>query len=273
MYKSILLHVDASAHSAVRLPLTQALAMRHEAHLTALFGATPTFGEVSFGFSDGTMTRAAAGDRGDWRAQAKARLEEAMLDGPDVGWSELPLEYMARAFVREAMYADLVVLGQPANGMDQPGEAPAGFVESVLMDGGRPALLIPRDRAVPTAGSRVLVAWNASPNAARAVSGALPLLRYATEVEVVTWSDDPPIGRYSNVDIVEFLRRHGVRAHAQQRASTIHVGEAIIARAQEREDDLVVMGCSGRSGARERALGGATRSLLAKMPVPVLMAY
>jgi nucleotide-binding universal stress UspA family protein len=134
--------------------------------------------------------------------------------------------------------------------------------------------MVPYAGRFPDAGQRVLVAWNASREAARAVTDALPLLSRAERVEVVAFDSTGDHGEVPGADIALFLSRHGVKASAaRQSAPGVDVGSQILSRAADVDADLIVMGAYGHSRLRELALGGATRSMLDAMTVPVLMAH
>src|SRR5690606_4452572 len=154
-----------------------------------------------------------------------------------------------------------------------PGWFPADFV----MRCGRPVLLVPYAGRFEAVGRRVLVAWDAGREAARAVRDALPLLKRAEHVEVVSFNPDRPGARHGPIpgaDLAAYLARHDVKVHvSQQHGDDIEVGEQILSRAADLHSDLIVMGAYGHSRLRELALGGATRTLLASMTVPVLMSH
>jgi nucleotide-binding universal stress UspA family protein len=117
------------------------------------------------------------------------------------------------------------------------------------------------------------VAWNGSPAATRALHAALPLLARADQVDVASWGGPPPTSPYSRIDIGEWLRRHGIAGRLHQRPATARIGDALGALVGELQSDLVVMGCYGHARLRERVFGGVTRSLLATLPVPLLMSH
>ena len=275
--RSILLHADATAGSAVRLELARELAARHGASVTALFGATVDTDRLSSAYSAG----AALGSRSsEWDTlahdTARARLRQQCLgEGAEVAWFDVVGDSIAHGFVAEAAYADLLVIGQQSP--DEPaGGAPEGFVESVILDSGKPTLVVPREPREPRTGSfgqRALVAWNGSAQVARAVTGALPLLRHAGQVHVAVWSRHPVAAPFSGIDIGVFLQGHGIEAVLHQCAPSSRVGQELAALLQSLHADLVVMGCYGHSRTAERVLGGATRSMLATLPVPILMAH
>ncbi len=122
-------------------------------------------------------------------------------------------------------------------------------------------------------GRRVLVAWNGSREATRALHDALPVLDRAERVIVL--SVDPGDHRHlPGADIATLLARHGVRAEANETSSDdIEVGDAVLPRAADLGADLLVMGAYGRSHVREWAMGGVTRNLLKHMTLPVLMSH
>jgi nucleotide-binding universal stress UspA family protein len=174
-----------------------------------------------------------------------------------------------------ARYADLVIAGQPepdgGSGVD------ATFAEDLVMGAGRPVLFVPYAGRFPEVGRRVLIAWNAGREAARAVTDALPLLTRAGTVQVVAFDPlkgDADHGDLPGADIALVLARHGVKVSvAQQHSDEVDVGNQILSRAADMQSDLIVMGAYGHSRLREMVLGGVTRTLLDTMTVPVLMSH
>jgi nucleotide-binding universal stress UspA family protein len=147
------------------------------------------------------------------------------------------------------------------------------FNESVLLSCGKPALVIPSIYKAEPIGRTVLVAWKPTRESARALSAALPFLQRAQQVHLALWSE-PEGDETPGPDVEASLRRHGVTAIVHRDvARNRDVGELLLSRAADLGADLLVMGCYGRSRAREWALGGASRSVLQTMTVPVLMAH
>ena len=274
-WRSILLHVDAAPGSVARMQIALELAERHDARIAALFAGADPEPDASFAYSGAAaLDDLAATRRLEWRDAARTRLRRAAGDdGSRIAWADLAGDAMVPGFVAEAAYADLLVLGPPSTAGAARGGAPAGFVESVVLQSGRPALIVPPDAAPTGLGRRILVAWNGSPQAARAVAGALPLLGHAEAVHVVSWSHRPPCAPCSGLSIEEMLGRHGVAAEAHRRGPSPHVGDELLALMRRLGADLVVMGAYGRSRAREWMLGGATRSMLHAQQVPLLLAH
>jgi nucleotide-binding universal stress UspA family protein len=170
-------------------------------------------------------------------------------------------------------YADVLVIGQP-NETDASGVEP-DFAERLLLAAGRPALVIPYAGDFPTVGTRVLVAWNASREATRALTDAIPILREAKQVDVIAFNPkDAPHGEVPGADIGLYLARHGIKVNvSQQTAEDVDVGNQLLSRAADLDSDLVVMGAYGHSRMKELILGGATRTVLNSMTVPVLMSH
>jgi nucleotide-binding universal stress UspA family protein len=176
---------------------------------------------------------------------------------------------------RQAHYCDLVVLGQ----YDPEGSSSlvyADVPEYVVMHSGCPVLLVPYSGSFHALCDRVLVAWNGSMEAISAVRGALPLLQRAKIVEVAIFnpsSRPEAYGAEPGADIALYLARHGVKVDVIQERTDGNVGEALLSLAVNLNSTLMVMGCYGTSRFREILLGGATRTMLQSMTVPVLMSH
>jgi nucleotide-binding universal stress UspA family protein len=175
-----------------------------------------------------------------------------------------------------ARYADLAIVGQ----LD-PDRVEGNLLwprpEQVTLASGRPVLVVPYAGRFDTVGKRVLIGWNASREAARAVNDAMPLLAAAELVTVLTI--DPregpsEHGELPGADISLHLARHGVKAQIERTVSTgLGIGEVLLSRAADLGADLLVTGAYGHSRARELLLGGATRTLLQSMTLPVLISH
>lgn len=169
---------------------------------------------------------------------------------------------------QQARFADLVVLGQSGRVTDQPHTE---TLEETLLTSGRPVLLAPA-RALALLGKVVAIAWNGSPQAARAVAAALPFLAQAREVHVLR-AGKPE--EEAAPDLEEYLAWHGIAAapRAVQPVAGVGVGELVLADAREAGADLLVMGGYGRAPWREMIFGGATRHIVGTSRLPVLLAH
>lgn len=150
-------------------------------------------------------------------------------------------------------------------------------IEAVLFESGRPVLIVPYIQKDGIKLNRVLVCWDGSRAAARAVADALPIITRAGTIEVLTITIDGEHARSadrSGVDIAEHLARHGLKVGATRLVrSGVDVPNMILSHATEGSIDLIVMGGYGHSRLRELVLGGATRGILTSMTVPVLISH
>jgi nucleotide-binding universal stress UspA family protein len=275
--RSLLVHLDASAACAVRLKVARQLAERYGASVTALFAVVPGSSGLPSSFSAAAIAEAVQTIDIDGRHHARAALEKATsMGGPPVTWVESAAEAPLRALASQGLFADLLVLGKRDPSGPHAEQLPADFAESVVIESGKPALVVPDDAHTDDIGRTIVIAWKPSRESARAVTAALPLLRHARSVHALMWQDkqDAPTPAHHLGRLSAFLQAHGVAAqtHALGNAPA-HIGEAILAQTQALGADLLVMGCYGRSRARELLLGGASRSVLNAMPLPVLMAH
>jgi nucleotide-binding universal stress UspA family protein len=170
--------------------------------------------------------------------------------------------------IESARAADLVIASQPQSGM-------VSEHDPVLFEGGRPVLFIPWIDKEFKAFKRVLVAWDGSRGAARAVFDALPLLETATDIEIFTVEPrerEGQPGYLASAEIAASLARHGlnVTTHAASRES-LPISAVLENRCSDFGADLMIMGAYGTSRIMERIFGGVTHVLLESMTVPVLM--
>lgn len=150
------------------------------------------------------------------------------------------------------------------------------YAEAIIFGSGRPTLVVPEG---PSSGAvdlnRVLVAWDFSRPAARAVSDAIPILEKAREVCILTVTNEKAISsRRSSSELAKNLSRHGIDVIVEEVDSTGRaIGDVLAAQIESRRADLLVMGAYGHSRLREFILGGATRSIVTKPPIPVLFSH
>lgn len=192
----------------------------------------------------------------------EVRLVEALF-------SEPPRQAAAVAHA-----ADLVVLAGPSDGGAGPGVA-HDFAAGLLLESGRPVLVVPPGASAPAAGRGVLLAWRAGAEGARAMHDAMPLLRAASHVHVVTVDPLPGgEGDLALADVATHLARHGVRAEVVRLQSNGRaVSEVLVEHARAMPASLLVAGGYGHSRLREWVMGGVTRDLLLSSPLPVLFSH
>jgi nucleotide-binding universal stress UspA family protein len=275
--KSILVHLDSTPSCAGRLHVALQLAERHDAAVTVLYAVMPALLQNPTAFAVAASPEIApllAEYDTERRTKARALFDSIAGGHERVHWLQSHDE-PTRAFARAALCSDLLVLGQrPPRGGPGDADVPADFVESVLLWSGKPALVVPHIGLPKTPGRVALVAWKETREAARALSESLPLLQGAEQVHVAVWGeagDDPDAVA---PDVETYLRRHGVSPTLhRQHAAAPEVGGLLLSLASDLSADLLVMGCYGHGRAREWALGGATRTVLASMTLPVLMVH
>ncbi len=279
--KDILVHVNDTVASPERLRLACHLARRHAAHLVALYCIEPlpmtaysVWGDPSY--TDFSATEEikhqyrAAALRSMERVEAAFRAERDCA-GIDIEW-RVSEGSGAAPLIQQARYVDLAILGQTYTGQAFISDA---VPEEVVLASGRPALIVPAVGRFEFVGRRVLLAWNASREAARALGDALPLLMDAEAVTVLSVGSTATIeNEHRGGDATHHLARHGINATAAfSIAKDVDVGDVLLSRAADHGADLIVMGAYGHSRTREWLLGGATRHVLRHMTVPVLMAH
>ena len=277
-YKTVLVHVDKSRHAAERLRLATAIAREEGSHL---IGAAAT-GVSRYIYQAGML-----GDGAAYTAHLEAHMDVLREQGKESlkSFEEVVRLAEVRSYESrlvddeagagislQARYADLVVIGQ--TDLDDPNPATMpDFPEYVVLNSGRPVLVVPRTGNCDTIGKSVLVAWDASMQATRTVTNALPLLRRAQVVMVVSFNQDTRPSPSTTSDIAVWLGRHGVKVEVLQRKTSQRIGEALLSAAAEAESDLIVMGGYGHTRFREIVLGEVTRTMLDTTVVPVLMSY
>lgn len=274
MYKHLLVHVDAGEKAAERIDLAVKLARRFGARVTALFAQ-----EDSFRPRKGGKRLSPAKDVEAASALFEEKARAAKLDHDlwKVPGNELDAGGIAARFCR---YADLSILGTPDP--EQP-HVPQDLASKVLLESGRPVLLVPSAGRHTDVGRRVVVEWFGSRESARALGDALPLMREAQSVHVLDLrarhgvpDDDEPAH-----EVVRHLAAHGIRAEAEPtylaareaKATGMEVLDVILNRSADVGADLVVMGARGRHGVPFPRVGRTTRRSLDEITAPVLISH
>lgn len=273
MYRSLLVHLDDSDRCAVQAEVAMQLARRFGAHVVGLAPTGRQLASMSF-----ELTAALADAMDAVHAAGQRRVDDFVAACHAVGLNSVEgvadAEEAVPSLIDHAHCSDLLIMGQ-----GRSAEARA-VTERVVLSSGRPTLVLPWAGVPAPLGERVLVAWNDSPEAARALSDALPLLCQAREVTVLrceapgpTLDDLGPAMRAKLEALRRWLMWHGVDAEVALEMAGADAGNTLLSRAADRGADLLVMGAWGRSRWSERMLGGATRTLLESMTLPVLMSH
>jgi len=283
-FKDILVHLDSGPRSSMRLQVATSLARRCGAHLTGVYAVDIPSAEFFYGaampLAAGGAERVVEQIRAEAIAAAapveKAFNAAVQAQGLEAAW-RLVEGNLPATISLHARYADLAVLGQANPYEPSDGIGTDAVIVSTVMTSGRPVLAVPFAGDFPTVGDRVLVAWNASREAARAVNDAMPMLRGASVVTVLAVNPRHGINGHGDVpaaDIALHLARHGVKAEAAHTvANDIPDGEALLSYAADIGADMIVAGAYGHSRARELVFGGVTRTLLGEMTAPVFLSH
>jgi nucleotide-binding universal stress UspA family protein len=175
-------------------------------------------------------------------------------------------------FARMARRFDLAVVGQHEREKSMPEEA---VNEAVLFESGRPVIMVPYIQKQGLKLDRVMVCWDGSRAATRAIADAMPLLQKAKQVDIVMVAthrakSDEILG----ADLGQHLARHGLKVDVKSIVSPdIDVTSTVLSYAADSSADMIVMGGYGHSRLREFVLGGVTRGILSAMTVPTLMSH
>ncbi|WP_333822173.1 universal stress protein [Pinisolibacter sp.] len=191
---------------------------------------------------------------------AETRVAEILMGGAPEG------------FVVNCRSTDLVVIGQ--DDPDRPEPMREAMIETALFEGTAPLLVVPYISRGAIALDRVMIGWDGSRTAARAVQAAMPLLALAKKISVVMIEKAGSTPGQPGAELATWLARHGLDVElVQVEAPDISVADALLDHAADKAFDLLIMGGYGHSRVREFLLGGATRGILATMTIPVLMAH
>lgn len=257
-YANILVSLDFAETAPDRVRLAADLARRFDATLTGAAAAEVPAPLFAHDIRDAQAQYDRARDEILHELErAHAVFARCAGEAPRTDWrsgTARPFAY----FVEQGRAADLLVIGRGGPTDLDPG--PLGMAPGpVLMEAGRPVLVVPPSIS-SLRGDRIVVAWKDTPESRRAVTGALPFLRSAKEISVVTAGEG---ARFEGAqDVAAHLARHGASATTHLLTTTTSDGDEILRFARKQDADLIVMGAYGHSRLREWAFGGATRHML-----------
>ena len=277
-FKSIAVFVDPSPAGEARTSYAVSMAARHGAHLIGIFAVPSIWGDSpseSFVRGQEAVRRVIASHQ-----SSEAALTDAANRSFSAGCAREDISFEFRHFRQDevndsaalnSLHADLVIVG----GLGAGGLPSDWSAETLLLATGVPFLLLPE----PWTGSateHVVVAWNASREARRAIADALPLLAGARSVTilVVDPQKNPRHGDEPGADVAHYLTRHGAKVAVEQVQSHAEpIAKVILAYAERHKSDLIVVGAYSHARTTEMIFGGVTRSLLRDAAVPLLIAH
>lgn len=268
--KNILVHLDSGPLCTDRLSLAIALAEQHGARLIGLFGQlaqAQMIGMVA-SWPSPAYVEAAEQSRQKFEAACSGHLRSYSWRDANRGSA---LE-VSRALIEAAHHVDLVLLSQDDEAAAQV--VPRDLPEQVVLNAGRPGLIIPYAYKNTSLGQRPLIAWNGSRESVRAVNDALPLMQGCSSARILCFAKPSPELEQSVGDLCAHLADHGVTAEPDYiQAEGIGIMDMLLNQAADLSADLLVMGASGNTGFANFKRHGGTRHILRHMTVPVLMSH
>jgi nucleotide-binding universal stress UspA family protein len=277
-YKNILIHLDNSNGCRNRLETAFGLARDFGADLIGLF-VVPTYivpSYVEAQISVDLMT--------DITEKALARAEETvagyrqLAEEAQVKLQTVVIEGQIIPILREhSKYADLMILGQ--DHPEDPDNASYGLADALLFEGACACLVVPHSGKLASLGKRILLTWNASREAAHALREAMPLLKRAETVMLLSSEPDDGDNSLANGHphaqaALHLLKSHGIEAVSSGIDNPdMNASDAIVGQAADMNADLIVMGAYGHTRLREMILGGVTRDLLKHPPTCLFLAH
>lgn len=282
MLRRIAVHLDQGANAMSRFDLALSLASEFKAEVQCIYaGYMPSGYWPGYAYGDYLMMAdVLEGLQRTARAERdKANVHfmpEAARKGVKASWfsaESAPAEELSA----HARLSDLLIIGQESQ--EHPKAVSGyGFAEHVVFSVGRPVLVLPPGHGREAIGQRILLCWDGSREAARALADAAPFLEVAGEMMTLTVREETGILRPLAPPADE-LKAY-CHAHSYALSKSIHrdrqqqrIGDVILRVSAEEEVDLIVMGAYGHSRLREWVLGGATQTLLRASPVPVLFSH
>jgi len=276
MIKNIVVNLSIDTPRDVATEYAVSLAGAFDAHLTGIgFAYEPVLPGSIFGAFAADVVDTHRAQSKEAAGVAKHKFDEAARRSGVAAESYLfdaTMSGGADLFGRIARRFDLSVVAQ-----SEPEQLPTAemTIEAALFESGRPVLVVPYIQKAGFNTDRIMVCWDGSRHAARAVGDALPFLLRAKAIEVVMVADEPvKSDELPGADIAQHLARHRLNVEVNRIVvKDVDVPNAILSHAADIGADLIVMGGYGHSRLREFILGGATRGILATMTVPTLMSH
>ena len=271
-YRDIVVCLAEDKRSSSRLDATIGLAERHEGKVTGVYVQPPLAvpGYAGANFPPEFLERLDTEQRERAEEAEHEFRERTAKAAVSSEWRPVagdPVE----AVTTSAHYADIAIVGQTDPG---DGRSIEGFADSVVLGAGGPVLVWPYAGSFDLDPATVMIAWNGTREAKRAVSDALPFLQRANKA-IVLGIDTGDGTHTPGTDICAHLARHGVKAEARQGFTSVNVdaSNALLNAIADEGARLLVMGAYGHHRMRELLLGGMTRDVLRHMTVPVLMSH
>jgi nucleotide-binding universal stress UspA family protein len=276
MVKDIIVNLSVTKEGSVVGKYAVSVAAALEAHLTGVaFIYDPVVPISGAGYIPAEVIEI---QREDNETAADAAIKSFTAATDQAGISAEPLITNASLagagdhFARMARRFDLAIVGQAEPEISSMEQI---IGETTLFESGRPMIMVPYIQKAPFKPDNVMICWDGSRTAARAVADAIPIIRKSGRVEIViVASDRGKRDEIEGADIGQHLARHGLKVDVHRiSGGNIDVGDALLSHAADSGADFMVMGGYGHSRLREFVLGGVTRSIFGSMTLPVLLSH
>jgi nucleotide-binding universal stress UspA family protein len=276
MVKDIIVNLSVTKEGSVVGKYAVSVAAALEAHLTGVaFIYDPVVPISGAGYIPAEVIEI---QREDNETAADAAIKSFTAATDQAGISAEPLITNASLagasdhFARMARRFDLAIVGQAEPEISSMEQI---IGETTLFESGRPMIMVPYIQKAPFKTDNVMICWDGSRTAARAVADAIPIIRKSGRVEIVIVTNER--GKEDEIegaDIGQHLARHGLKVDVHRiSGGNIDVADALLSHAADSSADLMVMGGYGHSRLREFVLGGVTRSIFESMTLPVLLSH
>jgi nucleotide-binding universal stress UspA family protein len=276
MIKDIIVNLSVTKTDSTVGNYAVSVAAALQAHLTGIaFIYDPVVPISGTGYIPADVIES---QRADNETAAEAAIKDFTTATDRAGISAEPLMLSASLtgaadqFARMARRFDLAIVGQAQPEMSTMEQI---IGETTLFESGRPMIMVPYIQKAPFKTDNVIICWDGSRTAARAVADAIPILGKSSRIEIVSVTNER--GKEDEIegaDIGQHLARHGLKVDVHRISrGNIDVADALLSHAADSAADLMVMGGYGHSRLREFVLGGVTRSIFQSMTLPVLLSH
>ena len=279
MLGRIAVHLGADNGCKRRIEVAIKLATEHQAELVGVYPFDVTPQEAYSGTAlPSDVTKMIRERIQSDREQIKQDfLEATKAAGITAHW-RMPKGPIDEALALHARYSRLLVMSKAEDRQSTASPITTNLPETVIMAAGRPVMMVPSVGTLTTIGERVLFCWDKKREAARAFADAAPLLRAAKELVVLAIDEDTESLREQDIQEDDFSGLCTALGYPTPKvllrsSKGVGVGNVILNTATDYGSDLIVMGAYGHSRMRQWIMGGASKTLLSSMAVPVMLSH
>lgn len=276
--RAILVYLDNTSRAAESIRFAASVARAHGAHLVgAVFSALSSLDPHGASAAETGSLQAQSWPPPNQQIASRLQLFSSIAQESGVTSDALLIREMPETgLVRLSRFYDLVVMSRLESTAlaSQVGEQ---LSDGVLVRAACPIVIVPPGADVSAPHSRILVGWDGSTTSARALCAAIPLLRLATDIHMVScYPRSDPATTLCDQEMQQLrnkLQLHDIRLHSSVYDIDIDAGHALLEIAETEATDLIVVGCYGHSRFREMLLGGVTRTIVRAAKLPVFLAH